>query len=246
MHSSDLAIEDLDDGESQTEPSNFSFGGWQIGPGRLELQSENDVDAKMLMMKLQDMSLDIKDVEALFTPVIEVHEEEESVCSEPLVVEEEEEEKSDDDSILQRMENNTDLKLLMDEIESMPIRRSDAPLFEESLMEGEGEIGCEKILKDQVDLVFRDLKNRPRPPTIEDVHAIFDGVDDDYSLDCLFDLGDGERGENIDDDTWCDALFYAGQVEGDSGDILDPEIYSLIGDNIEAVELTAYIDYISA
>ena len=246
MHSSDLAIEDLDDGESQTEPSNFSFGGWQIGPGRLELQSENDVDAKMLMMKLQDMSLDIKDVEALFTPVIEVHEEEESVCSEPLVVEEEEEEKSDDDSILQRMENNTDLKSLMDEIESMPIRRSDAPLFEESLMAGEGEIGCEKILKDQVDLVFRDLKNRPRPPTIEDVHAIFDGVDDDYSLDCLFGLGDGERGENIDDDTWCDALFYAGQVEGDSGDILDPEIYSLIGDNIEAVELTAYIDYISA
>ena len=229
MNSLQLQVNDLDELVKESTSPDLDLVG-----DKLVLLSENDVDMKMLMLKLQDLSLNIHDLESQFTPVIELPEEEEEdpILSDPVLFEEEEE-SNDPDSILYQMETNPLLQSLLSNMDSIPTSHSDTIQLDTLLFDDD-------INGDPCQHISRDLSS---VTPVDKVHAIFDNVDDDYSIDCLFGVT-SDRADNIDDDTWCDAQFYANQVDSPPADVFDPEIYELIGSQIECVELSAFVEYL--
>lgn len=215
-----------------------------------DIRLEPDLDTKILIAKLQDMSRDVKGLEDQFTPVLEVIEEESEVEIEPQV-EEEEEELSEDESILRKMESDSLSRLVLDKIEEMDITDSNTSALDRSMIvgdvDGETEIGCEKMLQSQIDYVFRDVDSAHETLQLDGVHDLFKDVNDDYCIDCLFEESSPDeitRTENIDDNSWCEAKCFIEAAEEDSG-YVDPELFELIGSgDIDVIEFTTYVDVV--
>lgn len=211
----------------------------------LELSTCTDINTKLIMMKLADMSRDIEELEnEINVPQLDPDvEEEETVSSEAPVeiaieVEEEEEDSSDIEAVLSRLENDEDSKILLDKIDKMSIQDTNSVIDEYILEDG--------ILKDQIEYVFRDLGTNESTElsSLDIMQYPFASLDADFCLSCLF-SNDRTEGRRIDDKSWCKAQFYAGEdLEGDM-DEATPEIIALLGNDTEVVEFSSFINYVT-
>lgn len=216
------------------------------GDGEVDALSEGDME--MLMMKLGDMSLDIDEIEERLSISVSMTEEEQrsfgypdvpiGTDEEECVEEEEEEEEEEEDGV-------EESQSLLEVIENMTIEEEDeASALDQPLIEGDEceDVGSQELMDGQVDYVFRDLESG-NGLYGENVREIFEDVDEDFSIACLFDERD-ERAENIDDASWCDALLSA-DVGGDIADeeqVLDPFFLGLVGDDTDSIELLTYLE----
>lgn len=215
-----------------------------------DLGFDADLDTKLLLAKLADMSRDVREIEESLTPVLDTPEEESFASEIEPANEEEEEEPSDDESILQRMENDSLSKLVLEKIAEMDVSDSNTSAFDKTMIVGDVDeetvIGCEKVLHSQVDYVFRDLEEPHKSFHFSGVHDLFSDVDDDYCIDCLFEECKPEditRSQNIDDNSWCEAKCFAAEPDGGTSDV-DLELLDLIGGEIEAIEFSTYVEQV--